>query len=64
MMADRKRHCIAAEAHKAEAAKAAAAHEVCLSLGGSPSPPEYFAEALLLSQMCLSQMDGRAHYSP
>jgi hypothetical protein len=69
---------------KAEAAKAAAAADVCLSLGGgqpegcqqlagrnlggvfssSPSSPRYYAEGPSLSQMRLSQMGGRALYSP
>jgi hypothetical protein len=64
MTADRKRCHVAAEAHKGEAARAAAAVEVCLSLGGSPSSPGYFAKASPLSHMLLSQMDGRARYFP
>ena len=78
--ADRKRRRIAA----LDVAKAVAAAEVCLSLGGgqpewsqqpagrnfssSPSSPGYYAgcyaDGPSLSQMRLSQMDGRARYSP
>ncbi|KAK1601164.1 hypothetical protein QYE76_017309 [Lolium multiflorum] len=72
---DRRRRRIAAEAYKAEATKAVAATDVCLSLGGgqpegsqqlagrsSTSSPGYFAEGPSLSQMRLSQMD--AHLQP
>jgi hypothetical protein len=69
--ADRRRRRLAA----LDAKKAAASAEACLSLGGclnsissSPSSPGYYAgytaDAPSISQMRLSQMDGRARYSP
>lgn len=71
IMADRRRRRIAAM----DAAKAASTAEACLSLGSglsnisnSPSSPGYYtgynADGSSISQMRLSQMDGRARYSP
>nr|XP_051210978.1 uncharacterized protein LOC127328417 [Lolium perenne] len=63
---DRRRHRIAA----LDANKAAASAEVCLSLGGglnsissSPSSPGYYA-GYTADAPSISQMDGRARYSP
>ena len=54
--ADRRKRKLAADAFKAEASKAAAAANVCLSLGarGSLSSPGYFTDPTSLSQMRLS----------